>query len=233
MSEMEQYTIKEVADITGISSTTIRRYIKSGKITASLQKGRYGPEYKISRESISAAGLEKSSLVPVKKNGNNNGRSAEDLSALLKDFVPTALFQELSMKHEQLLVQYGMIRAGGQRLLEYKADSDVKEQMLKEKQMQFEMTLKKFLDEINFLKKHLRLAELEIEGKNTKIRELKDKMKVLELVSRNAVTTESIEKQFLEIYSKQQEIQRLSGIAKKVEQKAKKRMVQEKTETDH
>ena len=232
--KMELYTIKKAAEVTGISATTIRRYIKSGKISASLQKGRYGPEYRIAKDDLKTAGFEQNSLVPARKNGNNNGRSVDDLTGILKDLVPLGLYQELAMKHEQLLVQYGMVRAGGQRLLEYKAENEMKEQTISNKQAQFESTLKKLRDEIGFLKKHLRLAELEIEEKNSRIRELRDKVNLLELLSRNAVTSESIEKQFLQIYTKQQEIRQLSDKANVSEERSQEAGArQEKPEQDH
>ncbi len=230
---MENYTIKEAAEISGISTTTIRRYIKSGKINASLEKGRYGPEYRISKESLSAIGIEQNNALPMRRNGNNNARSPEELSMLLRDLVPLGLYQELAMKHEQLLVQYGMVRAGGQRLLEYKVESEMKEQFLKEKQEQFESALSKLRGEIEFLKKHLRVAELEIEEKNTMIRSLKEKVGVLELLSRNAITNETIEKQFMKIYSKQEEIKRMSQQAELSEEKALEECSKEHKQSDH
>jgi len=41
------YTIKEAATIMGVSTMTIRRYIKDGKLKASLAAGKHGEEYKI------------------------------------------------------------------------------------------------------------------------------------------------------------------------------------------
>ncbi|MEW5807598.1 MAG: helix-turn-helix domain-containing protein [Acidobacteriota bacterium] len=231
--DRQDYTIREAAEVTGVSATTIRRYIKAGRVHASLAKGRYGPEYRVSVESLKGSGLEQSNNLSVRKNRNQNGHSIEDLSALLKDLVPASLFQELIMKHEQLLVQYGMVRASGKRLIELKAESEMNEQIFHEQMERMKATLKKYQDEIEFLKKHLRLAELEMEEKNSKIRELKDRINLLELVSRNAITTENIERQFMEIYSKQEKIKQMTRTLNPPEKDLPQKGTREKHNADH
>ena len=196
---MEQYTIKEAARISGISATTIRRYIKAGKLNGTLSRGRYGPEYKISPDDLKAIGLELNSLLPPQKMRNNHGTSLEEINHYLQDLVPISLYQELTLKHEQLLVQYGMIRAGGRRFMEMKTESELKDQIIEEKEAEIRELIDRHRNEVEFLKKHLRKAELEIEEKNSRIREFKDKVNFLELLSRNAITTENIEKQFKSI----------------------------------
>ncbi len=44
---VEGLTIPQVARQLGLSTRTIRRFIKSGKIKAKLTEGPYGPEYRI------------------------------------------------------------------------------------------------------------------------------------------------------------------------------------------
>lgn len=90
--------------------------------------------------------------------------------------------------------------------MEIKAESELKEQILEEKEGEIRELIDRHRNEVEFLKKHLRKAELEIEEKNSMIRELRDKLNLMELLSRNAITTDTIEKQFMEIYTKQKEI---------------------------
>lgn len=232
---MEQYTIKEAARISGISATTIRRYIKAGKLNASLSRGRYGQEYRISLDDLKAIGLEVNHSLPAEKAKNNHGTSLEEINHYLQDIVPLSLYQELALKHEQLLVQYGMIRTGGKRFMELKTENDLKEQIIEEKESEIRELIDRFRNEVEFLKKHLRKAELEIEGKNGQIRELKDKLNLMELLSRNAITTENIEKQFLEVYTKQQEIRSFIDEKKKPAQDTseKEHPLSRKPELDH
>lgn len=44
---VEGLTIPQVARRLGLSTRTVRRFIKSGKIKAELTEGSYGPEYRI------------------------------------------------------------------------------------------------------------------------------------------------------------------------------------------
>jgi excisionase family DNA binding protein len=232
---MEKVTIKEAARVSGISATTIRRYIKAGKLNAILSRGRYGQEYRIFLDDLKAIGLEVNSSLPPEKIKNNNGNSLEEISQYLQDIVPLSLYQELSLKHEQLLVQYGMIRAGGKRFMELKTENELKEKIIEEKEAEIRELIDRHRHEAEFLKKHLRKAELEIGDKNSHIRKLKDKLNLMELLSRNAITSENIEKQFLEIYAKQQEIRSFIDQEKKPTSKVteKEHPLSRKPELDH
>lgn len=55
---MDQYTIKQAADILDVSKATIRRRIKSGKIAAELKEGPYGEQYFINADEIDQAVIE-------------------------------------------------------------------------------------------------------------------------------------------------------------------------------
>src|SRR5262245_36346469 len=103
----EPMTLREAAERTDRSVTTLRRYIRSGRLRAEMREGRYGPEYFVSAQDLSEAGLAARSttalaLAPA---------SEALLDRLARETVPAPLYQELQMKHEQLLVQYGMVRA--------------------------------------------------------------------------------------------------------------------------
>lgn len=41
------YTIKEASEVIGVSPRAVRRYIKDGKLSASLVAGKFGEEYSI------------------------------------------------------------------------------------------------------------------------------------------------------------------------------------------
>jgi hypothetical protein len=120
------------------SVTTLRRYIRSGRLVADKLPGRFGPEYFVTAEQLSSAGLStrEPGSGPVDTARPEPRRSAlvaRSVSALasasgpldrvLRETVPITLFQDLQLKHEQLLVQYGMVRAGGLRVLEMQARS--------------------------------------------------------------------------------------------------------------
>ena len=58
----KEYTIKEVAEILDVSSSTIRRRIKEGKIKANKKKTRYGQTYFIPASEIDKAVMEEDVL---------------------------------------------------------------------------------------------------------------------------------------------------------------------------
>lgn len=45
-------SLKDVADELNVSVTTVRRWVKSGKLKATLREGLYGPEYSITRDDL-------------------------------------------------------------------------------------------------------------------------------------------------------------------------------------
>ena len=125
--------------------------------------------------------------------------------------IPIDLFRELSMKHEQLLVQYGMVRVGGQKMLEYKVEAERLSQALRIAEDTARADRDRYAREVGFLKKHLRQAELEIEERNQELSTLREKVRMLELLSRNAITTESIERQFLQVFDKRRELEEITA----------------------
>src|SRR5882672_5882707 len=55
--QVDKLTLREAADRTGLSITTLRRYIRSGRLAAEKAPGRYGPEYYLSMEALGHAGI--------------------------------------------------------------------------------------------------------------------------------------------------------------------------------
>lgn len=191
-------TLREAAERTSRSVTTLRRYIRSGRLRAEKKAGRYGPEYFVSEDDLAAAGLKLgpgTSLVPQAP----RPLAPDALDRVLRESVPLGLYQELHMKHEQLLVQYGMVRAGGLRMLELRSELDAKRRQLEDALAEIARLKDRPHRELAILRKKLREAELELEGRRLEGAALREKIRGLELLTRNAVTTESIERQFQDL----------------------------------
>lgn len=104
------------------------------------------------------------------------------------------------MKHEQLLVQYGMVRAGGLRAMELRADLEAKQRRIEEADAALERLRRGHDDELDRLRREVREAQFELEGRRLEIDALKSKVRTLEMLTRNAVTNESIEEQLRRIH---------------------------------
>src|SRR4030095_10130641 len=127
---MKTLTIRQASEAMGRAPATIRRYIKSGRLPAEKEQGKFGEEFRIKTEDLQALGLvrEKGPLHPAPESAALPVRWAPQESG--ERLVPRDLYSELVMKHERLLVQYGMIRAGGVKLLEARADLEMKDSLL-------------------------------------------------------------------------------------------------------
>ena len=191
---MEPLTIREVARRVKLHPATVRRYIKQGRIKAAKVEGKFGEEYRIEEKDLgllrSAAeppAAARTEMVPVRESRRVIARmeSAEALDQHLRNFVHVSVYNELMMKHEQLLVQFGMIRASGQKLLDFKAEIDLKNSEIKHKNHEIHDLKRRIIKEVDFLTRHLREAEIEMEEKNFQIAVLKEKMRNLELILTN------------------------------------------------
>jgi excisionase family DNA binding protein len=191
---MEPLTIREVARRVRLHPATVRRYIKQGRIKAVKVDGKFGEEYRIDqkdldllRSAAEAPPALPAEMVPVRENRRSLARMepAEALDQHLRNFVHVSVYNELLMKHEQLLVQFGMIRASGQKLLDFKAEIDLKNTEVKQKNHEIQDLKRRIIKEVDFLTRHLREAEIEIEEKNFRIAVLKEKVRNLELILTN------------------------------------------------
>jgi len=196
-------TIREASQLVGRTPATIRRYIRSGRLKADKELGKFGEEYKIRREDLLALGLAAQSDLPA--------RTAASVPAALEQepreaMVPVSLFNDLLMKHEQILVQYGMIRAGGQKLLEYKAAAESREDDLRRAEDRYQALRSRAVKEIQFLRKHMREAEIEVEERNIEITLLQEKIKRLELAAAHAASVDTFDRSLVEIRQKEREI---------------------------
>jgi predicted transcriptional regulator len=208
---MTLLTIREASLLIGRTPATVRRYIRSGRLKAGKEVGKFGEEYKIRREDLLALGVAVPStdLPALRDQAPPPATFAEVQPA--EGTVPVSLFNELLMKHEQLLVQYGMIRAGGQKLLEFKADAEAKEQELGRARDRYEALRARAVKEIRFLRKHLRQAEIEIEDRNIEIVLLQEKIKRLEMAAASAASIDTFDQKVVEIRQKEHAIEQLES----------------------
>lgn len=204
---MERISLREAAERTSRSVTTLRRYIRSGRLRAEKKNGRYGPEYFVCEEDLIDAGLE--TRRPAVGLPEPVEPPAESLERVLRESVPLTLYQELTMKHEQLLVQYGMVRAAGMRVLELQGELDTRRRQLEDSLAEIARLKEKPQREVAVLKKKLAQMELELEGRHLEIAALREKIRALEMLTRNAVTTETIERQFSEVVEQIQKVEDL------------------------
>lgn len=218
MEPVEPMTLREAAQRSSRSITTLRRYIRSGRLQAEKRQGRFGPEYFVTERNLTDAGLEtdpaESTTTPARRSGARTDMATVDPRAaerILRDSVPAGLYRELQMKHEQLLVQYGMMRAGGLRVLELRAELEAKQRQLEESQAQADRLRRQFARETARLNQHLRRAELEQEGRGLEVSALREKVRALEMLTRNALTSESIEKQFSDVMAQSRRVERLAS----------------------
>ena len=216
---MDRMTLREAAARTSRSITTLRRYIRSGRLHAEKKYGRFGPEYFVSEHDLAEAGLDRdptppgSALAPMRA----QPAALDSLAApaadprLLREMVPLTLYQELQMKHEQLLVQYGMVRAGGLRAMELRAQLESKERRLEQAEATRARLERERDAALHRLRRELREARFELEGRRLEIDALKSKLRSLELLTRNAATGEAIQEQVRRIGEQTRRVEQASG----------------------
>lgn len=199
-------TLRAAAERTERSVTTLRRYIRSGRLHAEKRPGRYGPEYFVSEQNLCDAGLERRDETPERAPVER----PRALTRFRAEVLPTVLYQELQMKHEQLLVQYGMVRAGGLRAVELQAEVEAKRVEVQQCREEIALLKERSQRENAVLRQRLRESELECEGRALEVAALREKVRALEMLTRNAVTSETIERQFVAVREQMRLVDRLS-----------------------
>jgi len=192
-------TLRLAAARTGLSATTLRRYIKAGRLKARLMPGRYGPEYVVDEDDLRAADLldvrrrpepASAALAPA------TPVAVSPQSAPAADAVPGLLYRELLMKHEHLLVQFGMLRVSGQQLYEIRQDAERKAVEARQAALELSQIRDRHAREIGALKARLRQAELEIAARDDEIARLKNELRRAEIGLRNAAKASAIDGEF-------------------------------------
>lgn len=204
-------TLRQASERTGMSATTLRRYIKGGRLRARLVPGRYGPEYGVELDELRHAGLwdgtsePPSPLLPVRAVSNPApaaGGSAlvvpvpPSPPAVAAEGVPLTIFRELLMKHEQLLVQYGMLRVSGQQVHEVRRDAERKAADAARVADEMGRVRDRHAREIGLLKARLRQAELLLAEREEEIDRLRQELQRQEMALRNAGRVGAIDAEF-------------------------------------
>ncbi len=191
-------TLRQAAERTGLSATTLRRYIKAGRLRARLIPGRYGPEYVVDEHDLRAAGLrlQDENPEPARTLAPAAQAPAAVAGATSHDMVPGILYRELLMKHEHLLVQYGMMRMSGQQLYEIRQEADRRAAEARRAAEELARIRDRHAREIGQLKARLRQMELELQEKDDEIRRLEVEVKKLRIAERNARRALEIEQKF-------------------------------------
>jgi hypothetical protein len=202
-------TLRQAAERTGMSATTLRRYIKGGRLRARLVPGRYGPEYGVELDELRHAGLwDGSSDPPAPLPARSGGEPAAAAGSGLvvpmppsppvaaAEGVPQAIFRELLMKHEQLLVQYGMLRVSGQQIHEVRRDAERKATDAARTADELSRIRDRHAREIGLLKARLRQAELLLAEREEEIGRLRQELQRQEMAVRNASRAGAIDAEF-------------------------------------
>ena len=217
---MERLSLREAAERTARSVTTLRRYIRAGRLAATKAPGRFGAEYFVTEDDLTRAGLPPlaaappGALVPTPRGAVARAAAEPVVPALeraLRETVPVTLFQDLQMKHEQLLVQYGMVRAGGLRVLEMQAELEQRRRQIEESQAETVRVKERLATEAGELRRRLRESELELEGRRVEAAALREKVRGLEMLTRNTVTNEAIDRQFDDVMDQMRRVERLTA----------------------
>jgi hypothetical protein len=125
------------------------------------------------------------------------------------------MYDDLQMKHEQLLVQYGMVRAGGLRVMELQTELEARQRKLEDAEIELQRLRERHGRELAEFKKRLDAARHESEARSLEIAALHEKVKALEMMTRNAVTNETIEKQFRQILDQTRRVEEMKSRRKK------------------
>ena len=206
---MERLSLREAAERTSRSITTLRRYIRSGRLRAEKRPGRFGPEYFVVHEDLIGLGLEPSQEGHGETHAMTVAAKALVPVPSVREGVPMSLFQELQMKHEQLLVQYGMVRAAGLRTMELREESEAARGRIEELETEIDRLRQRLRRDSERLLKNVREGELVREALDLENAALREKVRGLELITRNAVTTETIEKRYREVAEQARRVDRL------------------------
>lgn len=206
---MTHLTIREASQLIGRTSATIRRYIRSGRLKAEKEIGKFGEEYRIKREDLLGLGFTATEEAP--RSEAPLARIAPAALPTPIDAVPIALYNELLMKHEQILVQYGMIRAGGQKLLEYKADAEMKAEEIRREKERFQALRQRAVKEIGLLRKQVREMEIQVEERNIEITLLQEKSRRLDQAASGLATVDSLQVSLREVRHQELAVAELSA----------------------
>ena len=208
---MKTLTIRQASESIGRAPATIRRYIKSGRLPAGKEQGKFGVEFRIREEDLQTLGVVPGESLAVCEPAHAPAAVRDLVQEISQRYVARELYAELVMKHERLLVQYGMIRAGGQKLLELRAESEMKDSLLAEREREIREIRERSDKEIGFLQNHLRQAEVEIEDRNIEVSLLQEKIRRLEMAAAGAPAVRSFDEEVRSIREQEARVAEISS----------------------
>jgi len=200
-------TLRQAAERTGMSATTLRRYIKAGRLRARLVPGRYGPEYAVEAEELRGSGLwdgrsgppaatvPAPGPVPLATSPVAVAAAVPSVPAAAEG-VPVSVFRELLMKHEQLLVQYGMLRVSGMQVHEVRQAAERRAGNAQRVADELSRARDRHAKEIGLLKARLRQAELLLAERDEEIAKLRQELRRQEVIARNASRASAFDAEF-------------------------------------
>jgi hypothetical protein len=224
---MKTLTIRQASEAIGRAPATIRRYIKSGRLKAEKEQGKFGVEFRIREEDLQTLGVVPGDSLAVRETSPVPVRRGQPGQETGQGLIPRELYSELVMKHERLLVQYGMIRAGGQKLLEYKAESEMKDALLAEREKEIREIRARSEKEVGFLQNHLRQAEIEIEDRNIEVSLLQEKVRRLEMAAAGAAAVRSFDEEVKSIREQEARVARMTASGQDREESRKINILQD------
>jgi excisionase family DNA binding protein len=144
--QAESYTIAEAAALTGLHKNTIRMRVKLGQLPAERAMGKFGEEYRITRQSLVEAGL---LAPPDPPPAAFTIPEAETLPSLEAAPPPPSqvsqeLLADLLQRHEQAMFRLGFLEGelGRQKALAENAESlqvEVRERELEVRELKREL----------------------------------------------------------------------------------------------
>jgi excisionase family DNA binding protein len=107
MPKDTDYTINEVAALTGLHRNTIRMRIRTGHLQAEVRHGKFGEEYRISQRALADAGMLTSASDEDGSNEELSRSGSEKESALSQS---VAALSDLYQRHEQAMFRLGYMQ---------------------------------------------------------------------------------------------------------------------------
>jgi excisionase family DNA binding protein len=108
--EVDTFTIAEAAALTGLHRNTIRMRVKLGQLTAARTTGKFGEEYRISREALVQAGL-LASPTTSEASPASNPYDAAGSPDPAPPMPSQAILADLLQRHEQAMFRLGYLEA--------------------------------------------------------------------------------------------------------------------------
>jgi SMC interacting uncharacterized protein involved in chromosome segregation len=104
-----------------------------------------------------------------------------------------------------------MVRAGGMRVMELQADLESRNQEIVNLKQDVAVLKSRLQDSSTPFVKRIHEAELELKGRQLEIDALTEKVRGLEMLTRNSATNRSIESQFSDLLDQEYRVEKHAG----------------------